>query len=75
MNRGQKNGTADMNYRKIDSRKRRRFAKDHDVLALYDCTLALDSLSPRMRKVTLRFLWNRFVLHPPATTCLGGQVL
>ena len=60
-----------MNYRKIDSNRRRRFGKDPDVLALYDCVTALDLLSPRMKKATLEFLWDRFILHPPSTAANG----
>lgn len=39
--------------------------RDKDVLALKGAVRALDkSSSPRMLRVNLEFLWDRYIVHP-----------
>lgn len=38
---------------------------DPDFKGLKGCVRAMECVTPRMRKATLEFLWDRYVTHPP----------
>lgn len=44
--------------------KRKSRAQDADLIALKACCKALSKTSSRMRRHTVEFLWDKYVLHP-----------
>lgn len=48
----------------MDEEKRSHKALDRDIKALKHCIIALENATPRMRKPTLEFLWDKYVRHP-----------
>ena len=48
----------------MSDKSRKSRAKDPDLLALKACVKALDKTQIRMRRATLEFLWDRYIVHP-----------
>lgn len=46
--------------------KRRSRAMDPDIKALCAMDRALRATTPRVREYTLQYLWDKFILRPPA---------
>jgi hypothetical protein len=48
----------------MTGKNRRNKKLDPDWLALKRCVEALESQSDRMKRATLDYLWDRYVVHP-----------